>query len=78
MLSLGFYSSPPVAGNGGTGNVVCLMLSPQVVELGVQEPYKRWLRFDDGITGVVDLSESAGSAAFSPHGLMRTFGALHT
>ena len=35
------------------------MLSPHVVELEVQEPYKLWLRFDDGITGIVDLSDSA-------------------
>lgn len=35
------------------------MLSPRVVELEVQEPYKLWLRFDDGTTGVVDLSDSA-------------------
>lgn len=35
------------------------MLSPHVVELKVQEPYKLWLRFDDGITGIVDLSDSA-------------------
>ena len=40
-------------------DIVCLMLSPQVVELEVQEPYKLWLRFDDGITGIVDLSDSA-------------------
>lgn len=35
------------------------MLSPHVVELEVQEPYKLWLRFDDGTTGTVDLSDSA-------------------
>ncbi|MCQ3811566.1 MAG: DUF2442 domain-containing protein [Acidimicrobiia bacterium] len=34
------------------------MLSPHVVELEVQEPYKLWLRFDDGTTGTVDLSDS--------------------
>lgn len=27
------------------------MLSPHVVELEVREPYKLWLRFDDGIAG---------------------------
>lgn len=35
------------------------MLSPHVVELEVQEQYKLWLRFDDGTTGTVDLSDSA-------------------
>ncbi len=35
------------------------MLSPHVVELEVREPYKLWLRFDDGITGTVELSDSA-------------------
>ena len=44
---------------GGIADIVCLMLSPHVVELEVQEPYKLWLRFDDGITGIVDLSDSA-------------------
>lgn len=43
----------------GSADIVCLMLSPHVVELEVQEPYKLWLRFDDGITGIVDLSDSA-------------------
>ena len=35
------------------------MLSPHVIELEVQEPYKLRLRFDDGTTGVVDMSDSA-------------------
>ena len=35
------------------------MLSPSVVELEIREPYKLWVRFDDGIAGVVDLSDSA-------------------
>ena len=35
------------------------MLSPHLVELEIREPYKLWLRFDDGITGVADLSDSA-------------------
>ena len=35
------------------------MLSPHVVELGVREPYRIWVRFDDGAAGVVDLSHSA-------------------
>ena len=43
----------------GSADIVCLMLSPHVVELEVQEPYKLWLRFDDGITGTADLSDSA-------------------
>ena len=35
------------------------MLSPHVVELEVLERYKLWLRFDDGASGIVDLSDSA-------------------
>ena len=37
------------------------MLSPFVVELEVREPYKIWVRFDDGAEGVVDLSDSAAA-----------------
>ena len=35
------------------------MLSPYVVELEVRQPYPIWVRFDDGIAGEVDLSDSA-------------------
>ena len=30
-----------------------------MVELEVREPYRIWVRFDDGAAGVVDLSDSA-------------------
>ena len=30
-----------------------------MVEIEVREPFKLWVRFDDGVTGVVDLSGSA-------------------
>lgn len=43
----------------GVAGIVCSMLSPQVVELEVLEPYKIRLRFDDDVAGVVDLSDSA-------------------
>ena len=35
------------------------MLSPHVIEIEVRERFKLWVRFDDGIAGVVDLSDSA-------------------
>lgn len=35
------------------------MLSPHVVEVEAREPHKLWVRFDDGVAGVVDLSDSA-------------------
>ena len=35
------------------------MLSPHVVKLEVCEPYRILVRFDDGVTGIVDLSDSA-------------------
>ena len=35
------------------------MLSPHVVEVEAREPYKLWVRFDDGVAGLVDLSDSA-------------------
>ncbi len=34
-------------------------MSPHVVELEVCEPFQIWVRFDDGVAGVVDLSDSA-------------------
>lgn len=30
-----------------------------MVEVEAREPYKLWVRFDDGVTGVVDLADSA-------------------
>ena len=38
---------------------ICVVVSPRVVELEVCEPFQIWVRFDDGIAGVVDLSDSA-------------------
>ena len=35
------------------------MVTPQVVELEVCEPFQIRVRFDDGAAGVVDLSDSA-------------------
>lgn len=35
------------------------MRSPKVVKLEVREPYRIWVKFDDGAEGVVDLSASA-------------------
>ena len=33
-------------------------MSPQVVGLEVGEPFRIWVRFDDGVTGSVDRSDS--------------------
>ena len=38
---------------------VGVVMSPQVVGLEVGEPFRIWVRFDDGVTGNVDLSDSA-------------------
>ena len=35
------------------------MVAPRVVELRVLEPFQIWVRFDDGVAGIVDLSDSA-------------------
>ena len=35
------------------------MLSPRVAEVEVWEPFQIWVKFDDGVAGVVDLSDSA-------------------
>ncbi|MCY3805606.1 MAG: hypothetical protein OXG91_03810, partial [bacterium] len=34
-----------------------VVLSPRVVEVEAREPYKLWVRFDDGVASVVDLSD---------------------
>ena len=36
-----------------------VVLSPHVIELGIRDPYAIWVRFDDGVSGEVDLSDSA-------------------
>lgn len=33
--------------------------TPHVIELEVREPFQIWVRFDDGVAGVVNLSDSA-------------------
>ncbi|WP_419921083.1 DUF2442 domain-containing protein [Candidatus Poriferisodalis sp.] len=37
------------------------MLSPYVVEVEAREPYKLWLRFDDGVSGIADLADTAAA-----------------
>ena len=34
------------------------------VEVGALEPYRIWLRYDDGVEGEVDLSHLAGDGVF--------------
>ena len=52
------------------------MVSPHVTELEVCEPFQTWVRFDDGIAGVVDLSDTAAVggifAQWSDEGLWRS------
>ncbi|MXW98791.1 MAG: DUF2442 domain-containing protein [Acidimicrobiaceae bacterium] len=36
-----------------------IVVSPHVIELEVREPYRIWVKFDDGAAGVADLSDSA-------------------
>ena len=43
----------------GHGSSIGVVVSPHVVELEVREPYRIWVRFDDGVAGVIDLSDSA-------------------
>ena len=51
-------------------------MSPRVIELEVCEPYRIWVRFDDGVAGVVDLSDSAAVggifAQWSDEGVWRS------
>ena len=53
-----------------------IVLSPHVIELEVCERYQIWVRFDDGVTGVVDLSDSAAMggifAKWSDEGFWRS------
>ena len=35
------------------------VVTPHVVELEVCEPFQIWVRFDDGVAGIVNLSDSA-------------------
>ena len=38
--------------------------TPQPVEVRALEPYRIWLRYDDGVEGEVDLSDVAGDGVF--------------
>ena len=38
--------------------------TPQPVEVCALEPYRIWLRYDDGVEGEVDLSDVAGDGVF--------------
>ena len=39
--------------------------TPQAVEVRALEPYRIWLRYDDGVEGEVDLSDMAGQGVFA-------------
>ncbi|WP_428120553.1 DUF2442 domain-containing protein [Candidatus Poriferisodalis sp.] len=32
-------------------------LPPQAVEVEARQPFKLWIRFDDGVSGIVDLAQ---------------------
>lgn len=36
----------------------------KIVDYKVKEPYKIWLKYDDGIEGVIDLGDLAGVGVF--------------
>ena len=38
---------------------------PRPVEVRALEPYRIWLRYDDGVEGEVDLSHLAGKGVFA-------------
>ena len=40
-------------------------LSPQAVEVDSRQPYKLWIRFDDGLSGVVELAQWSTRADFA-------------
>ena len=39
--------------------------TPRPVEVRALEPYRIWLRYDDGVEGEVDLSDVAGKGVFA-------------
>ena len=39
--------------------------TPRPVEVRALEPYRIWLRYDDGVEGEVDLSDVAGQGVFA-------------
>lgn len=39
--------------------------TPRPVEVRALEPYRIWLRYDDGVEGEVDLSDMAGDGVFA-------------
>lgn len=38
---------------------------PQAVEVEARQPFKLWIRFDDGVTGIVDLAEWSTRGVFA-------------
>ena len=53
--------------SAGPLSSIGVVVSPQVVELQVLESFQIWIRFDDGVAGIVDLSDSAAlGGVFAP------------
>lgn len=38
---------------------------PEAVEVEAQQPYKLWIRFDDGVCGIVDLAQWSTRGSFT-------------
>lgn len=38
---------------------------PQAVEVEARQPYKLWIRFDDGVSGIVDLAQWSTRGIFA-------------
>ncbi len=38
----------------------------EVIELKVEEGYRLWVKFSDGVNGVVDMSKDAFAGVFAP------------
>lgn len=49
----------------------------RIVEVKPLENYRLWLRFSDGVEGVVDLSELAGKGVFSSWQDLNFFNAVY-
>ncbi|WP_419945748.1 DUF2442 domain-containing protein [Candidatus Poriferisodalis sp.] len=50
---------------------------PQAVEVEVQQPFKLWIRFDDGVSGIVDLAQWSTREVFTAWSDLAFFKTAH-
>ena len=55
MITSGRPSTPPSTAPGDLD--IARSQLPQAVEVEARQPYKLWITFDDGVSGIVDLTQ---------------------